>query len=222
MGSRDAVDCGIWPGVEGITKTSMRSNIVLIDFENIQPASLELLAPDNFRVLLFVGANQTKLSFEIVASMQKLGERAEYVKMAGNGANALDFHIAYYIGVLSAADPSAYFHIVSKDTGFDPLIQHLKSKKIWAGRVNAIPDIPALKIANCKSAEERVQIVSGKLTHPNGTKPRTLKTLRSWIASQFQKLLSEQEITAVVTGLVKVRVISVDDTKVVYAPVTSD
>src|SRR6476660_6471453 len=102
----------------------MRHNIVLIDFENVQADSLHLLASEHFRVLLFVGANQSKLPFETVAAMQKLGVRAEYVKITGNGSNALDFHIAYYIGVLSTSEPSPYFHIVSKDTGFDPLIQH--------------------------------------------------------------------------------------------------
>src|SRR5215204_733250 len=119
----------------------MRSNFVLIDFENVQPESLQLLASEHFRVRLFIGANQTKLPYETVAAMQKLGERAEYVKIAGNGSNALDFHIAYYIGLLSAIEPSAYFHIVSKDTGFDPLIQHLKGNQVLASRVKAICDI---------------------------------------------------------------------------------
>ena len=76
----------------------MRNNIVLIDFENVQPESLELLAQDHFRVLVFVGANQARLPFEVAASLQKLGARAEYIKISGNGSNALDFHIAYYVG----------------------------------------------------------------------------------------------------------------------------
>jgi uncharacterized LabA/DUF88 family protein len=33
---------------------------------------------------------------------------------------------------LVAADTSAHFRIVSKDTGFDPLIQHLKAEGISA------------------------------------------------------------------------------------------
>jgi len=51
-----------------------------------------------------------------------MGERAEYVRISGNGSNALDFHIAFYIGQLAAHEPDAYFHIISKVTGFDPLI----------------------------------------------------------------------------------------------------
>src|SRR6478735_8487280 len=141
----------------------MRSNFVLIDFENVQPESLQLLASERFRVRLFIGSNQTKLPYETVTAMQKLGVRAEYVKIAGNGSNALDFHIAYYIGVLSASEPSAYFHIVSKDSGFDPLIQHLKDKRVFVGRVKAIREIPIVKIAASKSPEERLQSVVDKL-----------------------------------------------------------
>lgn len=199
----------------------MRSNIVLIDFENIQPDSLELLASEHFRVLLFVGANQAKLPFETAAAMQKLGGRAEYVKITGNGSNALDFHIAYYIGVLSASEPSAYFHIVSKDSGFDPLIQHLKDKKVFVGRVNAIRDMPIVKAAALKSPEERVQSVMDKLKQSKVTKPRTLKTLSSSIASFFQKQLSDEEVAAVVAGLAKRGFISVAGTKITYAA-TSD
>jgi hypothetical protein len=107
----------------------VRKNIVLIDFENIQPSSLEALTHDHFRVLVFVGANQTRVPFEIAAAIQRMGESAEYIKISGNGPNALDFHIAYYIGKLASQEPGAYFHIISKDTGFDPLVQHLEREE---------------------------------------------------------------------------------------------
>jgi len=120
---------GIWGG------KGMRTNHVLVDFENVQPASLmALVSEPAFKVLVFVGASQTKIPFEFAASMQALGDNASYVKISGNGSNALDFHVAYYIGRLAAGDPTAYFHIISRDTGFDPLITHLKAQKILAAR----------------------------------------------------------------------------------------
>ena len=48
------------------------------------------------------------------------GENGQYVKISGNGKNALDFHLAYYVGELATNDPEVYFHVISKDTGFDP------------------------------------------------------------------------------------------------------
>ena len=51
----------------------MRTNYVLIDFENVQPTSLSGLDAEHFRVLVFVGASQNKLSFETAAALQRLG-----------------------------------------------------------------------------------------------------------------------------------------------------
>lgn len=195
----------------------MRTNIVLIDLENVQPERIGELAQDHFRVLVFVGMNQTKLPFDLAVALQKLGSRAEYIKISGNGSNALDFHIAYYIGLLSAAEPTAYFHIVSKDTGFDPLITHLKARKIFAGRVKDVSEIPVIKVTSKKTPEERVEVVLEKLRQPKITRPRTVKTLSSAISSFFQKLLSEEEVVAVIDGLVKRGVIVVEGTKVAYA-----
>ena len=194
----------------------MRINYVLIDFENVQPQSLEPLVDGQFKVIVFVGANQSKLPFDVVASLQQLGDRAEYVKISGNGVNALDFHIAYYMGKISAGDPSAYCHIVSGDTGFDPLIRHLKSRKILAGRVKSISDIPLVKASNCRSPEERIQMVVTRLQQLKAAKPRTVRTLTSTIASLFQKKLSEGEVAAVVQDLESRGFVSIAGTKATY------
>lgn len=195
----------------------MRQNIVLIDFENVQPEGVAALTQDHFRVLVFVGANQAKVPFETAASLQQLGSRAEYIKIAGTGSNALDFHIAYYIGKLAAADPTAFFHIVSKDTGFDPLIAHLKVNKIFAGRAKRIEDIPAVKTASKKTPAERVEVVLERLRQPKITKPRTVKTLASTVAAYFQKQISDEEVTAIIEGMINVGAITVAGTKVTYA-----
>jgi hypothetical protein len=195
----------------------VRTNYVLIDFESVQAKSLEQLTHDHFRVIVFVGASQAKLPFEFALSLQGLGSRAQYIKISGHGLNALDFHIAYYIGRLAAEDPSAYFHIISKDTGFDPLIQHLRSKKIFAGRVATVADIPVVKAANAKSPQERVRIVLARLQQPKVTKPRTVKTLSSMIASLFQNLLSEQEVALVVQSLASKGYLQVAGATVKYA-----
>ena len=84
----------------------MRTN-VLIDYENVQSEDLSALKQDNFRIIVFVGARQTKIPFETAVALQQLGSNAEYVKISGSGPNALDFHIAFYIGQLAEKDPEA-------------------------------------------------------------------------------------------------------------------
>jgi PIN domain len=195
----------------------MRTNYVLIDFENVQPDTLEQLDHGHFKLLVFVGASQGKLSFDFAASLQRLGDRAEYIKICATGSNALDFHIAYYIGRLAAADPTAYFHIISKDTGFDPLIQHLRARKIFVGRAKALSDIPLVKVSNSKSPAQRIEVVLGKLQQLKASKPRTVKTLGSTIAAIFQKQLSENEVSGLIDELATKGYLTVSGTKVTYA-----
>lgn len=194
----------------------MRINYVLIDYENIQPDSLAVLDEEHFKILLFVGAGQNRLAFDVVQAMQGLGSKAQYVKISGNGPNALDFHIAYYIGHLSASDPLAYFHIISGDTGFDPLIQHLKARKVPVVRSKAIEDIPLLKAANTKSLPEKIAVVVANLKQRGTSKPRTVKTLGSTITSLFQKQLPEDELGQLLAEMQRLELVVVQENKVTY------
>jgi hypothetical protein len=193
----------------------VRTNYILIDFENVQPDSLEQLERDHFKLLVFVGASQGKLRNKFAASLQRLGNRAKCIKISGHGRNALDFHIAYYIGRLAVDDQTSSFCIISKDAGFDPLIDHLKEKKIMADRAVSVSDIPLFKSSNSKSAE-RTEIVVKKLRGLKG-KPKTLKALRSTIAALFQKQLSEKEVAGLIKALSTRGYLCVSGNKVNYA-----
>jgi hypothetical protein len=195
----------------------VRTNYVLIDYESVQPVSIAGLEQECFKVMIFVGEKQAKVSLEVAASLQRLGSRAEYVKMAGTGPNALDFHIAFYIGQLSAADPGAYFHIISKDTGFDPLVAHLKIKKIFAARSKDVSDIPLVKTSNVKTPTDKLAAILANLRQRGASKPRTVKSLSSTINALFQKSLSEVELTSVLESLKQQGIISISGAKVTYA-----
>lgn len=195
----------------------MKTNYVLIDYENVQPAAMETLNKEHFKVIVFVGANQAKVSFEVASAIQQMGDRAEYIKISGNGSNALDFHVAFYIGKLAAQEPDSYFHIVSKDTGFDPLIQHLNSKKILACRSKDITEIPMVKATNSKSLSDKLAVIISDLERRVASKPRTAKTLASTINSIFQNQLSDQELTALLGELQKQNIVTITGTKASYA-----
>jgi hypothetical protein len=194
----------------------LRKNIVLIDFESVQPESLAAVERDHFKVIVFVGASQTKVPIDIATALQRMGANAEYVKISGNGKNALDFHICFYVGQLAAQDPAAYFHLISKDSGFDPLIQHLKSKKILCRRSASIDDIPLVKASNEKSLGERAQMFIEKLRQPRVTRPRAIKSLSRAIAVYFQKQITDAEIETVIAAMQKSGFISVAGSKVSY------
>jgi len=87
----------------------LKTNIILIDFENVQPKDLTPLRGRPCKIKVFCGANQTKIPTSLVTALLPIGPDAELVLIQGSGKNALDFHIAYYIGRLSTESPGAVF-----------------------------------------------------------------------------------------------------------------
>ena len=191
-------------------------NYVLIDFENVQPGNLEVLKKHPFRVLVFVGESQAKVPFDLASAMRALGDSAQYMKITGSGKNALDFHIAYYIGELAAKEPGAFFHIISRDTGFDPLIKHLKSRKIKVQRERDLAEIPVLRMSSATSNDEKIAAIVKNLAGRGQSKPRKVKTLSNTINSLFTENLSEQQLEVLVKELEKRQYIKVNDGNVSY------
>lgn len=188
----------------------MKTNYILIDYENVQPKNIALLQGHEFKILVFVGSNQSKLPFELVSALQNLGTQVEYIKMSGNGQNALDFHIAFYIGQIAVRDPNSYFHIISKDKGFDPLITHLKSKKIFAQREKNLAEIPILSISNASSVDEKIEAIVKDLVRRGQARPRKVKTLLNTINALFMKKLGETELTKLLEELKRRKLIVVN------------
>ena len=181
----------------------MKTNYVLIDYENVQPKDVALLHGHAFKVLVFIGANQTKVPLDLVKTLQPMGANADYILISGNGKNALDFHIAYYLGDLANKDPEGFYHVISKDTGFDPLIAHLKSRGIYAQRSSALCDIPILGFIAPKTIDERVDAVIKNLQSRGNARPRKIKTLASTIHALFLKKLEQSEVDGLVGALEK-------------------
>ena len=179
----------------------MANNYVLIDYENIQPKNLEILSHHPFTVLIFVSASQTKIPFDLAAAMQPIGEKARYIKIGGSGRNALDFHLAFYLGELAANDSEGFFHIISKDTGFDPLIKHLQARKIRIQREKDLAEIPVLRMSFATSCEDKIAAIVKNLIGRGQSRPRKVKTLANTINSLFTKKLEESELKALVDEL---------------------
>jgi PIN domain len=194
----------------------MRNTYMLIDYENVPVKSLPSLDADAVQVLVFVNENLTKVSLDVASAMQNLGARSRYIRMSGHGSNALDFHIAYYLGALAAKDPAASFLVISKDSGFDPLIAHLKYLKICAARVEELPKATAPKVAPMPSMAERTAPIVKLLRQQGAAKPKSVKTLSSQISAQFQRQLSADELAAMLAELQHRGVIIVNGTKVSY------
>jgi len=196
----------------------LKNNYILIDYENVQPKSLSILKGHEFQVIVFVGANQAKIPFDLVSAVQELGDNAKYVKIGGNGPNALDFHIAFYMGEISEKDPDAYFHVISRDTGFDPLIKHLRERKIFAQREKDLAEIPLLRISNANTAEEKISAIVERLAALGHARPRKVQTLKNTINALFLKKLQETELSELVERMHSQKLIEIENEKVAYKP----
>lgn len=193
------------------------NGFVLVDFENVQPRNLDLLVKRPFVVRVFVGANQTKVPVNLAAAMQKLGNRAEYVFISGSGRNALDFHIAFYLGELAALHPKTEFFVVSRDRGFDPVIRHLNEERgIRSRRVADIAEIPSLRISAGTSQDEQIRLIVKNLRSRGRSVPRKVSTLKNTIRSLIAEKLSDEQLDEVVAALKKQRLIEVTNNSVRY------
>ena len=98
---------------------------LLIDFENVQPQNLDNLPTDGIHIWLFIGVQHKMLPVSLVKSLLRFGERAHLVQLQKTGKNALDFYLSYYLGQITATDPEAQIGILSRDGGYDVLVEHI-------------------------------------------------------------------------------------------------
>jgi hypothetical protein len=155
--------------------------------------------------------------------MQQLHERLEFINMEGGGRNALDFQIAYHLGGLTKEDPAGFFHVISRDKGFDPLIQHLKSKHISAVRSASIEEMlclqPTKKVNASQSSpndKELLDLVIADLRNRKASKPGRLKTMLGTIRAVCGKELPESKLDSVFKSLVRLSYVKVEGTKVQF------
>lgn len=206
--------------ISGPTVTQ-RINYILVDFENVQPKDVGLLKEGPFKVKIFLGPNQSKIPVALASTLQSLGESAEYVILEAAGNNALDFHIAYYLGALAFQDSTGFFHVISKDTGFDPLLKHLKGQGVWAQRSTCIAEIPYFQKKPQVSGEETLECLVERavtdLVRRKNSRPRTQKTLLATLNALFKKELPEQRLEALFDLLCARGIVKLEGTKVSYA-----
>jgi len=182
-------------------------NYVFVDYENVHELDLALIGSKTVYFTLLLGALQTKLDAALVEKLIEHAAAVQLVRLSSTRKNALDFTLAYYMGKAVQADPNAYFHIVSKDTGFDPLVEHLGSRHIRARRHNDFTTLtlgappkaeePAKMVAQPKNTGPNLlsEVVEHLRTHPKN-RPKTRKTLASHLKAHLGKAAADTQAVA--------------------------
>ena len=195
---------------QGVIKVN--EQVVLVDLENVQKVDLARL-PAHARIKIFVGQLQSKLPTALVQQAQALGSRLEWVRIDGNGRNALDFHIACHLGEGICKYPQAEFVILSNDKGFDPLVRHLVARGFKCRRDGQARSTPAPK----PQLPAHAQAVADLLKRSEKNKrPRKRATLTNYLATHFHKKLTGEEIKQAVEHLLEAGLIAGTEAAVTY------
>jgi hypothetical protein len=120
----------------------MTERVLFVVLENVQKVDLSCV-PADARVMIFFGVTQKKLPEELVVQAQPLGPRLKWVKISGQGPNALNFHIAFYLGQEVAnspcgrvRDPVPRYGLRSPDSSSTGPRSHVPPGELVKGRIS--------------------------------------------------------------------------------------
>jgi len=122
----------------------MHQELLLVDFENVQPADIAHLKKD-CAVIIFMGAKQDSIRDKLANSIRERGTLVEFQKVDAVRNNALDFHIACHLGRILERSPEVHCTVLSKDKGFDPLLRYLKRNGLKCRRIENLSEIAPMR-----------------------------------------------------------------------------
>jgi hypothetical protein len=176
--------------------------ILFVDYENVQNIDLDFINKENLETIVFVGKSQKKIPIEIVQKAQQLGKLMTWHQIEGQGSNALDFHIAFLLGHLTAHDAGKAdeYIVLSKDKGFDPLLRYIQKERYNCRRINSLLELQQTKPdqSSNKNMEKALEIL-GKIEKPK--RPRNRNTLFKYIQNILGNKTPETETTTVIDRL---------------------
>ena len=139
-------------------------NHVFVDYENVHEVDPTLIGSKTVHLTLLLGPRKTKFDATVVEKLLQYAANVEFVRLKSSGRNAVDFALAYYLGRAVLADPGGYFHIVAKDGGYDPLVEHLRSKHIRIRRHKDFTTLTLSAVTKSPAAPALVATPAAKLT----------------------------------------------------------
>jgi len=192
-------------------------NHIFVDYENVHAVDPAIIGGKTVHVTLLLGAKNTKLDATVVEKLMQHAATVEMIRLTSSGRNALDFALAYYLGRAVLADPCGYFHIVSKDKGYDALIEHLHGKHLHIRRHESFatlkfsgstaPSASPKHKAQSKpksrqpDLDERAAQVLQHFRKPSANRPKNKTRLVSFIIAHLGHKMTEAEAMKLVEEL---------------------
>lgn len=227
--SVSGIPAGASPALYGKELTPAAEVIhVFVDFENICEVDTSIFDNQRVHFTLLVGANQPKLEVGLVEQLVRHAPSVQFVRLTSRGKNALDFTLAYYVGRAVASMPLASFHIISKDKGFDPLVEHLSANMVKIRRHDNFSDVvPKPPVARRAAPPQLRRREDGTLqngafekaveylSRASRTRPKTVPRLLRWLGTSFEGHLTPLNAEVVLKQLLLKKFVLVSDSGVV-------
>jgi hypothetical protein len=209
----------------------MYKKLIFVDLENVQRLDDSVIVPHT-KLFIMVGYGQEKQGLELLKEKFDKCDAIELIKVNGQGHNALDFFIAFYLGKYYNELKNITVVICTKDGGFDPLKEHLANTGIDIIRLG-------LKTANAETSQKaqkepvkkqakpaaakkikapisndisaKVKEVCGQLAANNKARPRKLKTLKQYITVNLKVKYSDKEAEEIIAAMQKEGKLTITD-----------
>ncbi len=114
--------------------------LYLVDYENVSDAGLvgldQLAKTDT--VIIFYGSKIKTVAYESLIAITSSSAIIEHMKAEKTAKNYLDFQLTTYLGFMLGRDSYDEIYVVSKDSGFDAVVDFWSKKNYSIKRQTAI------------------------------------------------------------------------------------
>lgn len=151
-------------------------SVYLIDYENVHYAGwegIEKLTKED-EVILFYSENASTIPMELHIKVVNSGANLRYIHVAKTAKNYLDFQLSALSGYLVAQTSQTEFVVVSKDTGYNAVVdfwnqQDFAGRKVHFVRREQIAEVSEVK----KPAPKKKAVKKTKAKANTNTKANT-------------------------------------------------
>jgi len=112
------------------------SRFIFIGFDDLKKIKFDKLEQVCDKVFVFVNKEEKSIPFVLVQQLQKLGESVQWIPIAAEKGQAICHFLSFHLGLThEQTDEDVEFAIISEDSAFDAIIDHLNDLGRSAVRV---------------------------------------------------------------------------------------
>jgi hypothetical protein len=207
----------------------MYDEIIFVDFENFTQIKDDMKRA-NAKILVLVGMKQSNKAFSFSKALLDSVSSIELLKVKGQGKNALDFFIAYYLGVYTKENKKIRFTICSNDQGYDPLIKHLTENGIHITRLQTDTEPKNIREESAPKSSHKTQkehtlfetdkdfekAFNNIKNVPAKNRPRKIAGFEAHLKTIFRTTIKAEKLKQIISEFKKSKHIELENEKIKY------